>query len=91
MKLRIKVVPRSSRDCIEGWLDGTLKVRVRAPAEHGRANAAVERVVADALGVPKKRASIVAGKTSTRKIMEIDGLREAEVYGKLSKVTIVGK
>ncbi len=42
MKLDLKVVPKSSRDCIAGWLGDALKVRVRAPAERGKANAAVE-------------------------------------------------
>ena len=54
IKLPIKVVPASSRDCIAGWLGDTLKVRVGAPAERGKANAAAERLVAEALGIPSK-------------------------------------
>ncbi|MFP6608142.1 MAG: DUF167 domain-containing protein, partial [Myxococcota bacterium] len=50
--MRVKVVPGSSRDAIAGWLGEALKVRVRAPAERGKANASVEKIVADALGVP---------------------------------------
>ncbi len=86
IKLPIKVVPGSSRDCIAEWLGETLKVRVRAPAARGKANAAVEKILADALGVPKKCARIVKGKTSTRKIIEISGLSESEVYDRLSRV-----
>ncbi len=43
-RLLIKVVPASSRDCIAGWLGETLKVRVRAPAECGKANAEEARI-----------------------------------------------
>ncbi|MGH2901193.1 MAG: DUF167 domain-containing protein, partial [Solirubrobacteraceae bacterium] len=50
-RLSIKVVPGSSRDDVAGWLGETLKVRVSAPAERGRANAAAETLLADALGV----------------------------------------
>lgn len=82
----IKVVPASSRDCIAGWLGETLKIRVRAPAERGKANAAVEKLVAQALGVPKGSARIVAGKNSARKVVEIAGLSESEMYRRLSKV-----
>lgn len=85
VRLPIKVVPGSSRDCIAGWLGDTLKLRVSAPAERGRANAAVERLLADALGVPRACTRIVAGPTSARKLVEIDGLSEAEVRHRLSK------
>jgi len=85
MKLPLKVIPGSSRDCIAGWLDDTLKVRVKAPAEHGKANTAVEKIVANALGVSNKNALIIKGKTSARKIIEITGLSESDVYQKLSE------
>lgn len=85
VKLPIKVVPGSSRDCIAGWLGETLKVRVSAPAERGRANAAVEALLAHALGVPKDRVRIVSGTSSARKILEVDGLSESEIQARLAK------
>ncbi len=80
------MVPGSSRDCIAEWLGETLKVRVRAPAERGKANSAVETLLTEALGVPKGCARIVAGHTSARKTVEISGLSESEVRDRLSKV-----
>jgi len=85
-KLSIKVIPKSSRDCIAGWLGDALKIRVRAPAERGKANGAVERLLADAFGVSQKSVQVVTGKTSTRKIVEIEGLSEQEVSARLSTV-----
>lgn len=79
----MKVVARSSRDGVAGWLGDTLKVRVRAVAERGRANAAVERVVAAALGLPVQSVRIVAGATASRKVLEIAGLTAAEVRRRL--------
>jgi uncharacterized protein (TIGR00251 family) len=87
VKLRVKVVPSSSRNCIAGWLGDTLKVRVIAPPEGGRANAAVESTVAEALGLSKDAAHIVSGRASPRKVLEISGLSEADVYQRLSKGT----
>ena len=46
IRLQLKVVPGSSKDEVAGWLGDALKVRVGAPAERGRANAAVEKLVA---------------------------------------------
>lgn len=80
--LPIKVVPSSSRDGIAGWLGETLKIRVSAPAERGRANKAVERILSKALGAPVR---IVAGQTSARKTVEIAGLSEADVRRRLSE------
>jgi hypothetical protein len=60
-------------------------VRVTAPAERGRANAAVEAVVAEALGVAAAHVRVVAGRTSPRKVLEIDGLSEAEVHRRLAR------
>ena len=67
------------------WLGDTLKVRVTAPAERGKANAAIETILAEALGISRASARVVAGKTSPRKIVEITGLSETEVYRRLSK------
>jgi uncharacterized protein YggU (UPF0235/DUF167 family) len=58
---------------------------VTAPAEHGKANAAVEKLLADALGVPGDHARVVAGQTSPRKVVEIAGLSEAEVRARLEE------
>jgi len=85
VKLRIKVVPGSSRSRVDGWLGDTLKVRVTAPAERGKANAAVEAVIAEALGVSIACARVVAGTTSPRKIVEVVGLSDAEVHRRLAK------
>jgi uncharacterized protein YggU (UPF0235/DUF167 family) len=70
---------------VAGWLGETLKVRVAAPAERGRANAAVEAVVADALGLSRTCVRVVAGKTSSRKVIEIVGISEREVYYRLRR------
>jgi len=58
---------------------------VTVPAERGKANAAVETVIAEALGVPKECIRVVTGQTSARKTVEIIGLSEGEVYLRFSK------
>ena len=83
MKLQIKVVPKSSRNCIAGWMGDTLKVWVTAPPERGKANIAVQAVLADALGVSRESIRLVAGLQSSRKVVEIEGLVAAEVHRRL--------
>lgn len=84
MRLSVKVVPKSSKNAVVGWMGEALKVCVTAPPEKGKANAAVEAVLAEALGIPKERVRIVAGTASPRKMVEIDGLDEAEVRRRLT-------
>ena len=85
VRLALKVVPGSSRDCVAGWLEDVLKVRVRAPPERGKANAAVEKLVADALRIPPDAVRIVSGMTAARKTAEISGLSLAEIHERLTK------
>jgi uncharacterized protein len=85
MKLTIKVVPASSQNGLAGWLGDTLKVRVTAPPERGKANAAAEATIAEALGVSRNCVHVTSGQTSSRKTVEIIGLSESEVCRRLSK------
>lgn len=72
VRVELKVVPKSSRDRVDGWIGARLKVRVSASPERGKANAAVEAVLAEALGLPASAVRIVAGAASPRKTAEID-------------------
>lgn len=87
MQLQVKVVPSASRDEIAGWYGEALKVRVSAPAERGRANAAVEKLLAEALGLPPAGIRIVGGVTSARKTVEISGESETAVRERLAAIT----
>jgi len=78
MRLSVKVIPGASSDNIGGWLGDALKIRVQAPPEGGKANAAVIRLLAARLGIPKKRISIVQGLTSARKVVDLADIDETE-------------
>lgn len=84
VKLKLKVVPGASREGVDGWLGEALKLRVRAAPEKGRANAAVEKVLAAALDLPARQVRIVAGLTSSAKVAEIEGLSQDEVLRRLA-------
>lgn len=79
MRIAVHVTPKSGRDEVAGWRGGELSVRVTAPPEGGKANAAACAVVAGALGVPKGAVRVIRGETSRHKAIEIVGVGEAEV------------
>ena len=81
----VKVVAGASRDEIGDWLDDTLKVYVRAVRERGRANQAMQKLLAKTLGIPTSLVVIKSGHTSPRKIISIEGMRRDELVAKLRK------
>lgn len=52
--------------------DGQYEVRVKAPAIEGRANEAVQKLLAKHLGVAKTRVKLVRGVKSRVKVFEAD-------------------
>ena len=85
--LRLKVTPSASRDAVVGWQGDVLRVHVRAPAQRGKANDAVLRLLATALGIDRRRLRIVRGETSRQKVLSVDGLDEAEIRARLVSVS----
>lgn len=77
VSLLARVTPKAGRDAVGGVVETAqgpaLQVRVRAAATEGEANAAVEWVVAQWLGLAKKRVRIVRGSKSRIKIIDIEG------------------
>ncbi len=89
-RLRVRLTPSGGGDRIDGVeLDEAglpyLKARVRAPPEKGEANAALEKLLAKALGVPKSSVQVARGTTARVKTIEIDGLSEAEIAAFIAK------
>jgi uncharacterized protein len=75
-ELRVRATPHAARDAIEGAGEDAagqcfLKVRVRAVPEKGKANAAIEALLAKALGLPKSAVSVEKGDTQRIKTVRI--------------------
>lgn len=78
LRLTIRLTPKASADRIDGikeLSDGTtvLVARVRAVPESGRANRAIETLVASTLGVPKSAVALVGGQKGRLKQVRIEG------------------
>ena len=73
----MRVSPKSAREGIDGVMEtaqgSALTVRVRAVAEKGEANRAVEMAVAAWLGVPKSSVAVTAGGKSRVKTVVVAG------------------
>jgi uncharacterized protein (TIGR00251 family) len=86
VRIAIKVVPGASRDRIVGVLGDSLKVAVSKPPAGGAANAAVVKLLAEALGVPAGHVTIVRGQTNPRKEVQIEGISAAELANRIDEL-----
>jgi uncharacterized protein (TIGR00251 family) len=75
----VRVIPRGSRNAIEGTYGEALKVRLIAPALENRANESLRRLLAERLNVPMAAVRIVAGEKSRTKRISISGLTRGKV------------
>ncbi|WP_375692091.1 DUF167 domain-containing protein [Pseudooceanicola sp. LIPI14-2-Ac024] len=71
-EIAVRVTPKASRNDIR-CAEGAIHVRVTAVPEDGKANAAVQRLLAKALGVAKSRLTLVRGQTARDKVFRLDG------------------
>jgi hypothetical protein len=68
----VKVIPRASKnEVLAPAADGSLRVKVAAVPEKGKANEAVRELLASHYGVTKAQVEIVTGQTSQRKRVRI--------------------
>ncbi|MFL5919533.1 MAG: DUF167 domain-containing protein [Gaiellaceae bacterium] len=84
MRLRLRVAPGASRAAVVGRHGDAWKLRVVAPAEGGRANEAVVRLLADTLSLPRNAVTLVSGHGARDKIVELAGVEPEEIERRLS-------
>ncbi|WP_425049310.1 DUF167 domain-containing protein [Psychromarinibacter sp. S121] len=69
-EIPVRVTPKASRNTVIEE-DGQIRVYVTTVPEGGKANAAVQKLLAKALGVPKSRLDLIRGQTSRDKVFRI--------------------
>jgi uncharacterized protein len=75
--------PRSKKSRIVGTRGDAVEISLAAPPVDGAANEELVRVLAAALGVPKRSIAIVRGDTSQRKLVEVSGIGAEEARTRL--------
>jgi uncharacterized protein len=83
-RLRVTVSPGASRTELVGRHGDGWRVRVTAAPERGRANEALCRLLAEALGVPPASVRVVGGGAARSKVVEVDDLAGGEIDRRLA-------
>lgn len=82
-RLALRVSPGARTSALVGRHGEAWKVRVSAPPEDGRANAAVVQLLAETLGVPARTISVVSGHGARDKLVELAGIAPDEIDRRL--------
>ena len=83
-RIAVKVHPRARRSAFAGRLGDAWKLDLAAPPVDGKANEECVRFIAGWAGVPRTRVRIVTGATARRKVVEIEGMEQADAEARLS-------
>jgi len=88
LRLVVRLTPRAGADRIEGWSEDAagrpvLKARTAAPPTDGRANAALEKLIAKALGLAPSKVRLASGASSRTKTLSIEGADPALLRARL--------
>lgn len=70
-EIAVRVTPKASRNALVVTEEG-VRVYVAVVPEDGKANAAVAKLLAKALGVAKSRLTLMRGQTSRDKVFRVD-------------------
>ncbi len=82
-RVELRVVPGAGRTAVIGRYGASWKLSVTAPAEAGRANDAVVRLLADIFELPSSSVSIVHGRSGRTKVAELAGIAPGAVDGRM--------
>jgi uncharacterized protein (TIGR00251 family) len=76
--LRFHIVPNAKIDTVAGEHGGAIKIKLRAQAVEGKANAALRCFLADQLKISKRAIILEHGQRSRDKVIRIDGMSEED-------------
>ena len=68
--LRLRVTPNSSHNSVVGEVSDEIRIKIRAPAVAGKANAALVEYLAEMTGIAKSRIVIKAGARARTKLVQ---------------------
>lgn len=71
--LTLHIQPGARKTEVAGLHGEALKIRLAAPPVDGKANEALVRFVAAALGLPRSAVQLKSGQTSRHKVLEVIG------------------
>ena len=79
----VRVQPGAKKDAVMGLHGGAVKIALSAPPVDGKANEALIAFVAEKVGLPRARVSLVSGAANRSKVLRVTGRSAAEMRAAL--------
>ena len=87
VRLRIHAQPNAKRTEVVGLHGESLKIKIAAVPEDGKANDELCAFVAEIMGVAKSAVILESGATSRAKVLSVSGVSAAAVRASLGKIS----
>jgi hypothetical protein len=84
-RITVRAHPRARRSAITGRFGDAWKLDLAAPPVDGKANEECVRFFAELAGVTRSRVRVVTGATGRLKIVDIEGMAQAELEKRLEE------
>jgi uncharacterized protein (TIGR00251 family) len=81
--IQVHIIPNAKIDKVVGEHGEAIKIKLRAPAVEGKANAALRCFLAEELNIPKRAITLEHGQRSRDKVIRIDGFSGANARRRL--------
>jgi len=87
IKVKVKIVPGSSKSKIIGAYNNALKISIAAPPVEGKANKKCIAYLAKYFDVAKSKIEIISGQTGKNKLIKIYDISQEEFLDKIEKIS----
>lgn len=74
VRLAVQIQPNAKKTEVVGVLDDALKIKLAAQPIEGKANEALVKWLAGALGVSRSAVTLTHGQTNKKKLLEVAGV-----------------
>ena len=83
IRLKVRVTPNARKDEVTACTGDEIRLKVKAPAVDGKANAALIEYLAELTDVPRSKIQIKAGEKARIKVVELEGPSPEEVRARI--------
>ena len=83
IRLKVRVTPNARKNAVVSWTEDELRLKIKAPAVEGKANAALIEYLSQLTGVSRAKIQLKAGEKARIKLIEIDGPAPDEVRARI--------
>jgi len=85
IRLKVRVTPNARKNAVVSWTEDEIRLKIKAPAVEGKANAALIEYLSELTNVPRSKIQIKAGEKTRIKLVEIDGPTPDEVRDRMMR------